>query len=123
MSALSLEISEGQLKDAIAVALVEAFSPEKRDALMRDVVRAHLAYKTNSWDKQTLLGVAVGKMIRKVATEEMNKRLEEMRPRIAEMVRGALGSKFEASVFLSLTGALQSVAIRNIRVVAEMDEG
>jgi len=118
---LKLDIGEGEIQNAIAVALAEAFGPEKRDALLRDIIRSHLKYKENSYDKETILGKTVGKMIREMATDKVKLMVEEMRPEVYQIVSESLGPAFRQSVFESLKNALAGRVISLIHVSAEME--
>ena len=121
---LKLEIGEGQIQNAIAVALVDAFSPEKKDALIRDIVRAHLSAKKDSYSRDTLLSAQIGDLIRKVAQEEIVSRVQEMKPEIVKRVRKVLGKQFEESVYLTLEKSLKNIKIvdMSISVTPEFDD-
>lgn len=121
MTEMKLDISEGMITNAIAVAISEAFAPEKRDALLRDVIRAHLTTKKNSYDKHTLLDEEVGKVIRAVAQEMVVARIEELRPDIEKVVRSTLGKGFETSVIEGLKSSLKNCRITRVDVRAEID--
>jgi len=121
---VNINISEGEIRNAIAVALAESFSPEKRDALLRNVVRAHLEMKSSGggWGSdQTILDKAVGEMLRKEAEVQLLEVLGAMKPRVAQIVKKALGPQFEASVYAKLEEALKNVQIGSIRIHAELD--
>lgn len=120
-NALKLDLGEAQIQNAIAVALTESLTPENRDRMIRDVVRAHLNYKSSSYDKETLLSKTAGDLIRGLANEELASRVEEMAPRIRELVREALGPKFEDSVLSSLKEALSNISLSGLRVSADWD--
>jgi len=113
---LKLEIGEGQIQNAIAVALTDAFSPEKKDTLIRDIVRAHLSVKKDSYSRDTLLSAQVGDLIRKVAQEEMVTRVQEMKPEIQKRVRKVLGKQFEESIYCQLEQALKNMKIVDISI-------
>lgn len=125
MSDLKIEISHGELRNAIAVALVDAFSPEKRDAIIRNVVRAHLEMKSpnSGWGQdQTILDKAVGDMLRKEAEEMMIERLQEMRPRIKEIVRKHLGPQYEEALVAKFEAAMSStVRIAGLSLHVDME--
>lgn len=118
MNAIRMDLTEGQIQNAVAVALAEAFSPAQREALIRDIVRAHLSQKANSYDKETLLSKAVGSLIREIAEKAMREKVEEMAPRIREIVRGALGERFEQQVLDQLRYAIGRLAIANLSITA-----
>ena len=118
---LKLEIGEGQIQNAIAVALADAFSPEKKDALIRDIVRAHLSVKKDSYSRDTLLSAQVGDLIRKVAQEEMVIRVQEMKPEIQKRVRKVLGKQFEESVYLQLEQSLKNIKIVDMSISVTPD--
>lgn len=118
---LDVSIPEALIKNAIAVAIAETFSPEKKDALIRDVVRAHLQYKENSYDKETILSKKVGEFIRRIALEEVGNVLDTMRPDVERIVQETLGPQFKDSVFANLKRGLQSVIVRNISVEVVLD--
>ena len=118
---LKLEIGEGQIQNAIAVALTDAFSPEKKDALIRDIVRAHLSVKKDNYSRDTLLSAQIGDLIRKVAQEEMVTRVQEMKPEIQKRVRKVLGKQFEESVYLQLEQSLKNIKIVDMSISVTPD--
>jgi hypothetical protein len=119
---LSLDIHEGEIKNAIAVAIAESFAPERRESLIRDVVRAHLAHKEHSYDKETILSRAVGKLVRELAIAELERQLEASRTEIEAAVSGMLGERFAEGVVDKVEEALKRVAAANIHVSATFDE-
>ena len=121
-AAFKLEVSEGQIQNAIAVALAESFGPDKRDALFRDVIRAHLSQRENSYDKETLLSKRIGQMIRQMADEAMKARMEELKPEITKIVSAALGPRFAESVYEQVRNALSRVVVGSIQVTASLDD-
>lgn len=122
-TSLKLEISEGQIQNAIAVALAESLPPEKRDALVRDVVRAHLTLKTNSYDKETLLSKALGDALRGMAKQALDVELEAMRPKVDALVQEIFGDKFQGDVLDQLKTQLSQVAIKNLKVSVDIFNG
>jgi hypothetical protein len=122
MPDLKLDIGEGQIANAIAVALAESFSGEKRDALLRDIIRAHMSAKENNYSKETLLNQTVGNKIRTMAREAMEAQIETLRPRIAEIVRQQMGPEFEATVCAQLMAGLSRRKIEGITVSVTMAE-
>lgn len=120
---LKVEITEGDLKNAVAIAIAESFTGEQRDALLRDVVRAHLSLKLNTYDKETLLSKHVGNMIRRVAENEVSAIFsEQMEPRIREIVREKLGPKYCDNIVDEVKGAVESFTIRGLRFTATVRE-
>jgi ATP-dependent Lon protease len=122
MSDLKLEIGEAQIQNAIAVAVAESFSGEKRDALLRDIIRAHLSVKQNSYDKETLLAKTVGTMIREYARECLESEIQKLKPRIAEVVRQSLGPGFEEEVCAQLVRGLAHRKVMGISVSVSVEE-
>lgn len=118
---ISIDISEAEIRNAIAVALAESFSGEKKDALIRDVVRAHLQYKENSYDKETILGKRVGGLIRTIALEEVDKVIHSMRPDVECIVSELLGPSFKESVFENLRRALKNVVVKGITIDVNLE--
>lgn len=124
MTALKLDISEGQVANAIAVALAESFGPDRRDALMRDVIRAHLSVKANSYDRETLLSKTVGDLVRGMAAEAVKAKVETWRPDVERIVGSAMGDNFKEVALNQLSAAMQRVVLSNlsISVAATFDD-
>lgn len=122
MADLKLEITEGDVSNAIAVALAESFTPEKRDELLRDIVRAHLTQKENTYDKETLLSKRIGAIVRGIAVEQLEQKLESWRPEIEAIVSESVGDPFKESVFTSLKSALKRIGVVNLNVSAAIED-
>jgi flagellar biosynthesis/type III secretory pathway protein FliH len=116
MSDLKLEIGEAQIQNAIAVAIAESFTGAKRDALLRDIIRAHMSVKQNSYDKETLLAKTIGQMVRDYAQECIKKEVENAKPMIEKTVREALGPGFEESICRQLRDGLAYRKVKGISV-------
>lgn len=116
---IDLNISEGMIADAIAVAIAEAFSPEKKDQVLRDIVRAHLAHKANSYDRDTMLSKAVGDGIRSMASEAVKAKIESMREDVYRVVDEEVGPKFRDAVLGGLKASLAQLTISNICISAQ----
>ena len=113
---LNIDIPEGVIRDAIAVAIAESFTGEKRDALIRDIVRAHLQYRANNYDKETLLGNKVNEIIGQMVSDQIVVTLQEMRPHVNRIVSEVLGDSFRDSLYKSLEAGLKSLAVGNLRI-------
>ncbi len=122
MPDFKFEIGEAQIQNAIAIGIAESFSPEKKDVIIRDIVRAHLSVKENSYSKQTLLSRIVGEQIRRMAEEVLSQEIEKSRPAIENTVREALGPGFQDSICNQLKAGLVNRKVRNISVNVEMEE-
>lgn len=118
---LSVEITEGQIANAIAVAISEAFSPEKKDKLIRDIIRTHLSTKKESYSRQSLLEEEVGKQIRVMASEQMKAVTESWRPEINAIVSKILNPAAKDQIFMQLQTALEKVILVNFTVNACYD--
>ena len=122
MPDLKLDIGEGQIMNAIAVALAESFSGEKRDALLRDIIRAHMSVKRNIYDKETLLSSVVGDKVRAMALQALEQEIEKSRPAIERTVREVLGSGFEDTICEQLKYGLSRRKISNIALTVSVEE-
>jgi D-aminopeptidase len=118
---LSVEITEGQIANAIAVAISEAFSPEKKERLIRDIVRAHLSTKKDSYSRQSLLEEQIGIQIRIMASDQMKAITESWRPEINAIVSKILNPAAKDQIFAQLQTALQKVVLVNFTVNACYD--
>jgi len=116
MPDFKFEIGEAQIQNAIAIGIAESFSSEKKDSIIRDVVRAHLSVKENSYSKETLLSRTVGDMIRKIAADVLEKEIEKLRPSIEETVRNVLGDGFEKTICDQLKSGLIARQVSGIKV-------
>jgi hypothetical protein len=121
MSALMFDVSEGDIMNAIAIAIAESFSGERRDAMIRDIVRAHLAYKESVYDKETLLAKRVGKIIRDIAEQKLAEVVQSWEPDIEAVVNRCLGPVCKATVLEQLERAIQRVALGKFRLDATID--
>lgn len=115
---IDLNITEGMIQNAIAVAITDAFSPEKRDQVLRDVVRAHLSYKQNGYDRDTMLSKTIGEQIRVHATEAVKQKIAELSDEIRATVDKALGPQFSESILTQLQASLTRVMVSGIRIDA-----
>ena len=122
MPDLKLDIGEGQIMNAIAVALAESFSGEKRDALLRDIIRAHMSVKRNSYDKETLLSSVVGDKVRAMAMQALEQEIEKSRPAIERTVREVLGPGFEDTICEQLKYGLSRRKVSNIALTVSVEE-
>ncbi len=117
---IDLNISEGMISNAIATAMVEAFSPEKKDQVIRDIVRAHLATKKDSWSRETLLSESIGTAIKTLASEAVKEKVASMGPDIRSIVDRVMGPRFQDSVLKQIESALSNLAIANIQFKASV---
>ena len=117
--AINIDIPAAQITNAIAVGIAEAFSAEKRDALLRDIVRAHLSYREQPYDKETLLGKQVGRMVRDIAAEKVAEMVSAWKDEVAAIVAEELGPQFSETVFEQLRDCLRNLSIANLRVIAD----
>jgi len=122
MAELKFEIGEAQIQNAIALAIAESFSPERNAQVVRDVVRAHLNYKESSYDKETMLNKAVGKMIRDIALDEVKNLIAKEEPKIREIVRVALGESFTDSIIAQLQTSIANKVVSSISITAYVNE-
>lgn len=120
MAEIKFDISEVQIQNAIAVAIAESFSPDRNAQIVRDIVRAHLSYKENSYDKETILSKVVGTMIRTIAVDEVQKIIKEKEMEIRSIVRRTLGESFTDSVFIQLQASLSHKVISQIQITANL---
>lgn len=122
MAELKFQIGEAQIQNAIAVAIAESFSPERNAQVVRDVVRAHLNHKENSYDKETILSKTVGKIIREIAINEIQKIIQEQEPNIRNITRKTLGEQFTDSLLTQLKSQLSRKIISDISISATIEE-
>lgn len=115
-SKIDLRIPEGEIKNAIAVAISESFTGEKKDALIRDVIRGHLSVKTDTWGRETIIDKCVGNLIRTIAEEELVKVLEEMRPKIKKSIAQYLGVGFSDSLCEQIEKALKNTIVYGFKI-------
>ena len=116
MSSVKLEITEGQIQNAIAVAIAESFTEDKRDALLRDVIRAHLTTKKDSYSRETLLSETVNKFVREVTTEELAKHVAKMRPEIEAIIAKFFGEGIKPQIEEKLEAALSRAITKDLQV-------
>lgn len=119
---VSIDISEAEIQNGIAVALAESFGPEKREALLRDVIRAHLSVKADRYDKETLLNKTIGTLIRKIANEQVEARINELRPEIEAIVTRQLGAGFKSSLLDQLEMSLKHKVVSDVHITAVLDD-
>lgn len=118
----SIELPEGMIQNAIAVAIAEAFTPEQRDRVIRDVVRAHLTAKSDAYGRETILSNAIGDTIREIARKEVTAIIEgPLAERVRAEVRASLGERFQDTTVLALHNALQNVVLSNLRIVVGVE--
>lgn len=120
---IDLNITEGMIANAIAVAIAESFSPEKKDQVIRDIVRAHLATKQNSYDRETILSAAVSTQIRQLASEAVRLKVASMADDVNAAVDKALGPQFRESVMAQLQASLARLTVANIQIDARVVVG
>ena len=118
---LKLNITEGQIENAIAVAISEALAPERRDSLLRDIVRAHMHYRESRYDKETWLSKAVGTQVRAMASEAIMERIRGLETEVKAIVNRTLGKGFENSVYGQLESSLRNRIVTGIHITADID--
>lgn len=116
MSTVELKLTEGQIQNAIAVAIAEAFTPERRDELVRDAIRAHLTIKSSSYDKETLFSTAVNKQLREMVGAELEKEVQSMRPELEALVKKYFHQNIRAEILGSIETQLATALTKNIQV-------
>lgn len=116
MSTVKLEITEGQIQNAIAVALAEAFTPEKKDVLLRDLIRAHLTTKKGPYDKETLLSETVNTHIKLIVKDQLEKDLQAMRPEVEVLVSKFFGSTVKPQITENLEKAISAAVSKDLQI-------
>ena len=119
---VNLGITEAQINNAIAVAVVETMTPERQAAMIRDVVRAHLQIRPSTYDKETLLSKTVGDYVRNKVVEVLKQSLGAMDSAISEIVRESLGKGFEESVLRQLRNALSRKVVSGINIDVSLED-
>lgn len=114
-SKLVVELTDGQIKNAVAVAIAEALSPDRRDAILTDVIRTYLSEKKDSYSKETILDGAVRKAVLKMAEEVIEEKMVELSPRIKVIVASTLGPSFQDSVCDSVANGLNNLVMGNLK--------
>jgi hypothetical protein len=119
---INIDIPQAQLENAIAFAISESFGPERKDALLRDIIRAHLHYRENSYDKETLLGKRIGVLVRDIVQKEIERIItEDLAPDIRKIVSQNLGDKFKDSVLEQLKSAVSRMVVSGINITPQID--
>ena len=104
------------LENAIAVALVDQFSEDKKSAIIRDVVRAHLTVKADVYGRETALSAQVGTAIREMAKKKTSEVVETWRSEVEAMVETKLGGQYKQAVFTALAKAMNNIDFTGISV-------
>lgn len=115
-TAIKLEITEGQINNAIAVALAESFTPEKKDAMFRDIIRNHLSMKDDRYGKETLFSKTVNNQLHETVRDELNRLVEGIKPEVEEMVREKFGSSIKLDILNQIKYQLNNIVLNNIKV-------
>lgn len=118
---LKLDLSEGDINNAIAVALAEAFTPQKRDELLRDLIRAMLTQKVSNYGKETFLSQAVQSRIKGMVENQLSAFVERLRPDVDLLVEEALGPQFKANVLDGVKSGLSRILLENVRVDVKLE--
>ena len=122
MADFKFEIGEAQIQNAIAVAMAESFSQERKDQIIRDVVRAHLSRVEDRYDKETILEKSVGSLIRRIATEVLEEEIEKRRPVFYKVIQEILGPGFEENICTQLKNGLIARKVKDIHVSLQLEE-
>lgn len=104
---IKIDIAESDIKNAIAIAITESFAPDKRDSILRDLIRAHLGHRENSYDKETILSKRVGEMVRSTAIDEIKKIFDTaLDARVRTIVQETLGQAWVENVVTEFKASL-----------------
>lgn len=122
MAEVSLKLTETQIQNAISIALTEALSQKDKDILLRDVVRAHMNYKENSYDRETLLSKQVGETVRRIASEKMALILESWKPEVEAVVEKTLGKNIKVDILSQIEYALGRATIANMKISIDLKD-
>jgi len=118
---LKLDIPLSDIKNAIAVAVLSAFDQEKRDQMLKDVVRAHLTAKKDNWSKETILEETIGSQLKAMALEAVKLKIETWRPHFIKEIGKTL-EPCKDSLFDKFKEAVARVSVSSVSVTVELED-
>jgi vacuolar-type H+-ATPase subunit E/Vma4 len=90
--------------------------------MLRDIIRAHLAYKSGPYDKETILSKTATAEIRKMVDERLREKVQEWRSQIEAVVDRTLGPSARDAVATALDAALRRVTLSNLAIHISLNE-
>lgn len=113
---VKLQLEEGQIINAIAVVIAEAFSPERRDALIRDILRSHLAMPADRYGKETMFSATVNKALQGMVEEQLKVEVEGLRPDVECIVSEYFGSSLREGLVKQIEKAITEGFAKGINI-------
>jgi len=116
---IKIDLTEAQINNAIAIAIAEAFTGEARDAMLRDLIRGHLAYKADRYGSETLIQKVLNETLKAQVDKSLREHLETLRPEVDALVKKMLGKNYRANILDQLQNSLSRLCLSSIYIEAK----